>query len=161
MDESCGYIEQVDEGLDNGIIVKFVPGQNLGATLTAQKHRQAKHKHLSSRGKYRVRDYRRRKPSQQDLFGLDCSIVTEDSFFSKERSFIDDQDEEDIGGYSNLDTDSNRSRRSGECVSVGTHGGRSTPVQSNMTATTANADTVNTVSLDWSCRRKIQKQSRA
>jgi hypothetical protein len=150
MNESCGYIEQVDEGLDNDIIVKLVLGENLGATFAAQKYRQAEHKHLNSRGKYRVHDYRRRKPSQKDLFGLDCSIVTEDSSSSNERSLIKDQDEENIGGYSNLDNDFNRSRRSGECASVGTHGGRSTPVQSNMSATTANAnaDTVNNTPLD-------------
>jgi len=125
MDESCGYIEQVDDGLEKDYITsKLVPGRNLGATFTTI-HRQAEHQHLNNEGN-----------------GLDCSILTEDSS-SKNRSLIDEQYEEEpdgiiFDGYSKIDNDSNRSSRRGEAT-IGTNG-RSTPVQSNMTMTTPAAD---------------------
>jgi len=128
MDESCGYIEQVDDRLEkDDIISKLVPERNLGATFKT-KGRQAK--------------YVNRETLQKDGCGLDCSVLTEDSS-SKNRSLIDEQDEEKpdgmtFDGYSKFDNDSNRSRRRGEAT-IGTHG-RSTPVQSNITATTPAAN---------------------
>ena len=58
MDESCGYIEQVDDSLmKDDMIVGFVPGQDLGATLTIKHRKEKERKFRKRKGRRnRVRD---------------------------------------------------------------------------------------------------------
>lgn len=93
MDESCGYIEQVDDDS----VYDFITGRDLGSKLTTMR-RKGKDRKTNSMGRQnRFRGYRRRQPSPKDEFGLDTSTLT-DGF--KNRSLLDEPEEEypsDIG----------------------------------------------------------------
>ena len=87
MDESCGYIEQVDDDS----VYDFITGKYLGSKLTTMRRKGKDRKTKSMGRRHRFRGYRRRQPSSKDEFGLDTSTLTEDF---KNRSLLDEPEEE-------------------------------------------------------------------
>ena len=88
MDESCGYIEQVDDDS----VFDFITGKDIGAKLTTI-HRKEKERKSSSMGRHnRFRGYRRRRPLQKDEFGLD-SITSPGDY--KNRSLLDEEEDKE------------------------------------------------------------------
>ena len=84
MDESCGYIEQVDDDSVFG----FVSGRDVRANLTT-----ARNKPRGRSMRQHGQRFSRRQTQRRDEFGLDRSIVTDDLF--KKKSLLDEQDDEE------------------------------------------------------------------
>ena len=112
MDESCGYIEQVDDETVFG----FVSAKDLAANISIMRRKEKERKFTEMGHHNRFRNYRRRQPPQNEEYGLDNKILAEN--FAKSRSLLDEQDEEEdpscteIGSYSgpgNDKTDCNHS----------------------------------------------------
>jgi hypothetical protein len=101
MDESCGYIEQVDDKTVFG----FVLGRDLRGNSKTTRRKEKKRKSHSRRRHNRPRGTRCRQSSQKDEFDFDSSILKAD--FSNNRSLLDEQDDEEdpsainIGSYIN------------------------------------------------------------
>lgn len=101
MDESCGYIEQVDDKTVFG----FVLGRDLRGNSTTARRKEKERESHSMRRHNRPRGSRRRQSSQKDEFGFDSNILKDG--FSNNRSLLDEQDDEEdpsainIGSYIN------------------------------------------------------------
>jgi hypothetical protein len=124
MDESCGYIEHVDDDSVFG----FVSGKDLGSKSSTPR-RKDKERNLHARYN-RFRAYRRRQPTPKNEFGVDVSMKRDNSL--KHRSLFDEQDDEEdprakgIGGYvntENIRSDYNRRHDEGPMRGTGTAGG--------------------------------------
>ena len=85
MDESCGYIEQVDDDSVFG----FVSGRDVRANLTTARKKEPRRRSMRQHGQR----FGRRQTQRRDEFGLDGSIVTDDLF--KKKSLLDEQDDEE------------------------------------------------------------------
>mmetsp|Transcript_24711 Transcript_24711/g.58009 ORF Transcript_24711/g.58009 Transcript_24711/m.58009 type:complete len:810 (+) Transcript_24711:424-2853(+) len=100
-DESCGYIEQVDDETVFG----FVSAKDLAANISITRRKEKQRKLNEMRHHNRLRGYRCRQPLQNEEFGLDGNILAED--FAKNRSLLDEQDDDEapsgsrIGRYIN------------------------------------------------------------
>lgn len=105
MDESCGYIEQVDDKS----VFNFVSGRDIGATLTKTR-RKEKERNLRDLGRHkRFGGYRRRQAPGKEETALDSSITVHD--FAKNRSLLDEHENPTgIDGYmaaENINTNRN------------------------------------------------------
>jgi len=111
MDESCGYIEQVD----NETVFGFVSAKDLAANISITRRKEKERKFNGMGNHSRFRSYQGRQPPKDDEFGLDSTMLADD--FAKNRSLLDEQDEEDpsdtgLGNYigpSDEKTDCNHS----------------------------------------------------
>lgn len=94
MDESCGYIEHVDDTtMKDNMAFGLVSGRSLGATLMKRRRKEKERTHRSSRWHGRDRRYRHRPPLQRDDLGLDSSVLPDDCI--KRKSLLDEQDDEE------------------------------------------------------------------
>jgi hypothetical protein len=109
MDESCGYIEQVDDKTVFG----FVLGRDLRGNLTTTRRKEKERKFHSMRRHNRPRGYRRRQSSQKDESGFDSSILTDD--FSNNRSLLDEQDDEEDSSAMNIGSYINPENKNADC----------------------------------------------
>ena len=89
MDESCGYIEQVDDDTVFG----FVSGKDLAANISATRLKEKERKFNGTGHHNRFRGFRRRPPHEKEEISFDSKIFTGD--FVKNISLLDEHDEED------------------------------------------------------------------
>lgn len=97
MDESCGYIEHVDDNTaEDGMIIGFVPQRDLGVALKA-KRRKEKGFRVQNAGRLgRNIGYSRPQSSRRDVSNFDRSFLTNESV--RDTSLFDEKDdEEDLG----------------------------------------------------------------
>ena len=99
MDESCGYIEQVDDEIaKDDMILGFVPRRDLGAAITAKRRKEGLKMH-SMRRLSHIQGYRRRKSSQHDDLNFDRSFPIDECV--RNRSLMDEKCKE--GDTGNMD----------------------------------------------------------
>ncbi len=100
MDESCGYIEQVDDRTVFG----FVSGKDLRGNLTTVRRREQGQKVHGMR-RHKFRGHRRRQHSQKDDNCFDSNVRR--NHYSNKRSLLDDQDDEENPTATNISGPSN------------------------------------------------------
>ena len=100
MDESCGYIEQVDDRTVCG----FVSGKGLRADYTTARRQDKGRNPHGVRRHNSFRGFRRRQPSQKDEHGYDYDSSVLPKNCSKKRSLLDEQDDGEGQGATSFDT---------------------------------------------------------